>query len=280
MRHLAGLRMGYAVLYSSGTRTNTHYNLQLGGETAIMVKDRFVSAYAEPEYTIARRRLRRRDPAVRLRPEPPRPLGRRRCRSTRTRTWSRRRSTSATASCSSAGSTRRLLADPLSMWRTWVNRTLDRGHERLGDIPEPVRGLLDGCLPAPEQLEASASPAGVACRRLRSTRTVLDVGRGASGLQPGCPRDGRVDALGRPGQHLRPRRARVRPGRRGTTSASSPGWRRCKSGAITPEQFLDLNANVGSWKALEGHGSGGLPVRARRVHLGRRETSTSGAHAT
>ena len=52
MRHLAGLQMGYAVLYSSGTRTNTHYNLQLGGETAIMVKDRFVSAYAEPEYTI------------------------------------------------------------------------------------------------------------------------------------------------------------------------------------------------------------------------------------
>ena len=44
--------MGYAVIYSSGTRTNTHYNLQLGGETAIMVKDRFISAYAEPEYTI------------------------------------------------------------------------------------------------------------------------------------------------------------------------------------------------------------------------------------
>ena len=45
--------MGYAVLYSTGTRTNTHYNLQLGGETAIMVKDHFVSKYAEPEYTVA-----------------------------------------------------------------------------------------------------------------------------------------------------------------------------------------------------------------------------------
>ena len=71
MRYLNGLRMGYAVIYSTGTRTNTHYNLQLGGETAIMVKDRFVSAYAEPEYTVARRRLRRRHPAVRLRAEPP-----------------------------------------------------------------------------------------------------------------------------------------------------------------------------------------------------------------
>ena len=53
MLYLAGLQLGYAVLYSTGTRTNTHYNLQLGGETAIMVKDRFVSAYAEPEYTVA-----------------------------------------------------------------------------------------------------------------------------------------------------------------------------------------------------------------------------------
>jgi hypothetical protein len=52
MRHLTGLQLGYAVLYSTGTRTNTHYNLVLGGETAIMVKDRFVSAYAEPEYTV------------------------------------------------------------------------------------------------------------------------------------------------------------------------------------------------------------------------------------
>src|SRR5688572_5761037 len=53
MRHLAGLSMGYAVLYSTGTATRNHYNLELGGETAIMLKDHFVSKYAEPEYTIA-----------------------------------------------------------------------------------------------------------------------------------------------------------------------------------------------------------------------------------
>ena len=49
---LPGLPLGHAIVYSTGTRTGTHYNLQLGGETAIMVKDRFVSAYAEPEYTV------------------------------------------------------------------------------------------------------------------------------------------------------------------------------------------------------------------------------------
>jgi hypothetical protein len=47
-----GLGLGYAVIYSTGTKTGTHYNLELGGETAIMVKDRFVSAYANPDYTV------------------------------------------------------------------------------------------------------------------------------------------------------------------------------------------------------------------------------------
>lgn len=53
MLYTDGLKLGYAILYSTGTVTGTHYNLQLGGETAIMVKDRFVSAYAEPRYTVA-----------------------------------------------------------------------------------------------------------------------------------------------------------------------------------------------------------------------------------
>lgn len=53
MRYDIGLSRGYAVLYSSGTRTNTHYNLQLGGETALMVKERFIELYDEPRYTVA-----------------------------------------------------------------------------------------------------------------------------------------------------------------------------------------------------------------------------------
>jgi len=47
-----GLSNGYAVAYSTGTKTGEHYNLVLGGETAIMVKDRFVSAYGNPDYTV------------------------------------------------------------------------------------------------------------------------------------------------------------------------------------------------------------------------------------
>ena len=50
--HQFGLARGYAVLYSSGTRTSTHYNLQLGGETALMVKERFIESYDVPLYTV------------------------------------------------------------------------------------------------------------------------------------------------------------------------------------------------------------------------------------
>lgn len=47
------LEQGYAVIYSTGTRTSTHYNLQLGGETALMVKEHFIKRFGEPEYTVA-----------------------------------------------------------------------------------------------------------------------------------------------------------------------------------------------------------------------------------
>jgi hypothetical protein len=47
-----GLSLGYAVLYSTGTRTNTHYNLILGGETALMLKERFIERHGVPSYTV------------------------------------------------------------------------------------------------------------------------------------------------------------------------------------------------------------------------------------
>jgi hypothetical protein len=46
------LQLGYAILSSSGLRTNTHYNLQLGGETALMLKEHFVEDHGVPLYTV------------------------------------------------------------------------------------------------------------------------------------------------------------------------------------------------------------------------------------
>ena len=47
-----GLSNGYAVVYSTGTKSGTHYNLVLGGETALMVKERFIEQYDVPLYTV------------------------------------------------------------------------------------------------------------------------------------------------------------------------------------------------------------------------------------
>lgn len=46
------LRLGYAIVHSSGNNTGTHYNLQVAGETAMMTKERFIERYGVPGYTV------------------------------------------------------------------------------------------------------------------------------------------------------------------------------------------------------------------------------------
>lgn len=46
------LKLGYAVLNSTALRTNTHYNLELGGETALMLKEHFIEDHGVPLYTV------------------------------------------------------------------------------------------------------------------------------------------------------------------------------------------------------------------------------------
>ncbi|MGH3680981.1 MAG: DUF6351 family protein [Natronosporangium sp.] len=48
----AALGLGYALIFSTGTRTNVHYNLVLGGETALMLRERFVERHGLPRYTV------------------------------------------------------------------------------------------------------------------------------------------------------------------------------------------------------------------------------------
>src|SRR5215469_13017421 len=47
-----GLSLGYAVIYSTGNRTGVHYNLQVGGETALMVKEAVIKRHGVPLYTV------------------------------------------------------------------------------------------------------------------------------------------------------------------------------------------------------------------------------------
>jgi len=48
----SALGKGYAVAYSTGNRTGEHYDLILGGETALMTKEGFVKRYGVPLYTV------------------------------------------------------------------------------------------------------------------------------------------------------------------------------------------------------------------------------------
>ena len=48
-----GLKLGYAVIYSTGTKTGTHYDLELGAETGLMTKERFIEQYGVPVYTVS-----------------------------------------------------------------------------------------------------------------------------------------------------------------------------------------------------------------------------------
>jgi len=47
------LKLGYGVIYSTGTKTGTHYDLELGAETALMTKERFIELYGVPFYTVS-----------------------------------------------------------------------------------------------------------------------------------------------------------------------------------------------------------------------------------
>ncbi len=51
-RRYEQLAQGYAVVYSSGTKTSNHYNMWLSEDTALRVKRQFVALYGKPFYTV------------------------------------------------------------------------------------------------------------------------------------------------------------------------------------------------------------------------------------
>ena len=244
MRYLNGLQMGYAVIYSTGTRTNTHYNLQLGGETAIMVKDRFISAYAEPEYTVAvggsggaiqQYVYGQNHPGLIDAGVPQ---------------YSYSDMVTQTIHVGDCELVERWLdskvrADPLSMWRTWVNRTLIEGLSSSSVIPNPYAALMP-YMPTPGSVECINGWRGLSPLTLNPNWY--------SPTAPGPP--GYDPAVYGPVEWTHWGDLVNIYGTDQTGFARSPwdnvgvqyGLAAVTSGAITPAQFLDLNANVGSWK--------------------------------
>src|SRR5918994_3933598 len=239
MRHLAGLSMGYAVLYSSGLRTNTHYNLQLGGETAIMLKDRFVSAYAEPEYTIGvggsggaiqqyvygQNHPGLLDGGVPQYSYPDMVT-----------------QTIHVGDCEllERWLDKKVLANPLSMWRTWVNRSLLEGLNDSATRANPYAALMP-YMPTPGSTECINGWRGLSPLALNPHfGTAPGYNPAVHGPVEWTHWGDLVNIYGTDEHGF----------------ARSPwdnvgvqyGLAALQSGAITAEQFLDLNANVGSWK--------------------------------
>ena len=230
MRFLDGLQMGYAVLYSSGTRTNTHYNLQLGGETAIMVKDHFVSKYAEPQYTIGvgasggaiQQYVYGQNHPGLLDGGVPQ--------------YSYPDMVTQTIHVGDCELLERWLdTSPSPMWTTWTNRTLIEGMNASATWPNPYRG---GAAGSTECINGWRGLSPLALNPHFGT---------APGYNPAVhgPVEwthwGDLVNIYGTDEH---------------GFARSPwdnvgvqyGLKALQDRAITPAEFLDLNANVGSWK--------------------------------
>jgi hypothetical protein len=239
MLHLAGLGLGYAVIYSSGTRTNTHYNLQLGGETAIMVKDRFVSAYAEPEYTIG---VGGSGGAIQQYVYGQNHRGLLDGGVPQYSYSDMVTQTIHVADCEllERWADSKVIADPPSMWRTWVNRSLIEGLSTSATMPNPFAPLMP-YMPTPGSSECINGWRGLSPLALNPH----------FGTAPGYSL-----AVHGPVEWTHWADLVNIYGRDETGFARSPwdnvgvqyGLTALRDGTITPAQFLDLNANVGSWK--------------------------------
>ena len=240
MLYLPGLETGYAIVYSTGTRTNTHYNLQLGGETAIMVKDRFVSAHAEPRYTVGvggsggaiQQYVYGQNHPTLLDAGIPQ--------------YSYPDMVTQTIHIGDCELLERwadskVLTEGLgSMWRTWTNRSLIEGLNASATFPNAYAPFMPW-MPVPGNTECINGWRGLSPLALNPH---FGTAPGITPEQQASVKwthwDDLVNIYGTDEHGF----ARVPWDNVGVQY----GLQALKDGAIAPAQFLDLNANVGSWK--------------------------------
>ncbi len=239
MLYEPGLVKGYAIAYSTGNRTSTHYNLELGGETAIMVKDRFVSEFAEPVYTVGvgasggaiQQYVYGQNHAGLIDAGIPQ--------------YSYPDMVTQTIHVGDCELLERwmdhkVLASPLSIWRTWANRTVLEGLNSSAVIPNPF-AIFMPYMPTPGSTECINGWRGLSPLALNPH----------FGTAPGITPEQQASVEWTHWADL----VNIY-GEDETGFARSPwdnvgvqyGLKALKAGSITPEQFLDLNANVGAWK--------------------------------
>ncbi len=239
-RYVYGLGQGYAVAWSTGTKTNTHYDMVLGGETALMVKSRFATEYGDPEYTVGlggsgggiQQYLYGQNHDGLLDGAIPQ--------------YSYPDMVTQTIHIGDCELLERWMdlkvrADPTSKWRVWTNRSLLEGLASSNTEPNQYQPLTPWL----------ATPGSTEC---------VNGWRGLSPLAMN-PKFGTVPGI-TPEQQARVEWTHWNDvvnvyGRDATTGFARSTWdnvgvqyglKALRDGHITPAEFLDLNAGVGGWK--------------------------------
>jgi hypothetical protein len=239
-RYEYGLGQGYAVAWSTGTKTSTHYNLVLGGETALMVKSRFVTEYGDPVYTVGlggsgggiqqyvygQNHEGLLDGAIPQYSYPDMVT-----------------QTVHVGDCEllERWMDQRVLADPTSKWRRWSNRPLLEGLAASDTVANPYAQLTPW-LAAPGSSECVNGWRGLSPLALNPKY----------GTAPGItPAQQAVvewthwnDAVNVYGRDPATGHARSTWDNVGVQY----GLKALVDGHISPEEFLDLNASAGGWK--------------------------------
>jgi Tannase-like family of unknown function (DUF6351) len=253
-RYAHGLGEGYAIAWSTGTKTNTHYNLVLGGETALMVKSRFVTEYGDPVYTVGlggsgggiqqyvygQNHKGLLDGAI---PQ-----------------YSYPDMVTQTIHVGDCELLERWMdlkvqQDPASKWRQWTNRTLLEGLSSSDTVVNPYQPLTPW-LAAPGSTECVKGWRGLSPLALNPK----------FGTAPGITPEQQAavewthwnDAVNVYGRDPVTGYARSTWDNTGVQY----GLQALVDGDITPAEFLDLNASVGGWKAPQDNVQEGCPYIA------------------
>lgn len=253
-RYVYGLGQGYAVAWSTGTKTSTHYNLVLGGETAMMVKSRFVVEHGVPLYTVGlggsgggiqqyvygQNHPGLLDGAIPQYSYPDMVT-----------------QTIHVGDCEllERWLDKQVLADPNSKWRTWTNRSLVEGLATSDTVANPYHPFTPW-LAAPGSSECVNGWRGLSPLALNPKY----------GTAPGITPEQQasvewthwndvVNVYGRDPVTGYARSTWDNVGVQYGLSAVA-------SGAITPAEFLDLNASVGGWKQPQDAVQEGCPFIA------------------
>lgn len=267
------LGMGYAVMYSTGTITADHYNLLVGGRTAVMVKDHFVATHGEPDYTVGLGgsgggiqqyiySQNHPDLLDALVPQVPYP--------------DMTTQTIHVGDCALLDRWMDLEAEDAGFWQDWDNRKLLQGLNSidgyLGDNAEALNEAKEGLAALGIQLPQQSGSSEC----LEGWLGLLPLA-----MNPTYGSETNWDLLGDQVDQIERTHwddAREAYGTDPETGYARSTWDNVgvqyglasvASGLITPEQFLEVNAEVGGWKDTPDMVQEGVPFEDLGVVLAR-----------